>query len=248
MKTVVDYNLLADSYRRFRKPDPRIAARIMAHAGDAERVLNVGAGIGSYEPEKGFVVAMEPSSEMLRQRIGGKALPVRGMAEQMPFADDSFDLSMAILSLHHWSDIGKGLGEMRRVSRRRVLLLTWVGYGKNFWLEDYIPEIRGVDYALFPTLDELEQMLGDIYVETLELPRDLSDGFMCAHWRRPEAYLDPGIRRAISTFSRIRDVEDRLDKLKEDIDSGEWHRRYRHLLERESLDLGYRLVVHEKGP
>jgi len=56
--------------------------------------------------------------------------------------------------------------------------------------------------------------------------------------------LNPGIRKAISTFSRIPDVSDRLDSLRNDIAKGAWNAKYNHLLNKEFLDLGYRLVIH----
>ena len=103
------------------------------------------------------------------------------LAESLPFRDNVFDISMGILTIHHWSDITSGLKEMVRVSRNKIILFTWIGYGNNFWLENYIPEITGVDYELFPTLEELDQILGGISVETIEIPYDCSDGFMCAY-------------------------------------------------------------------
>ena len=105
--------------------------------------------------------------------------------------------------------------------------------------------IKGVDIDLFPTLEELERMLGNTLVETINIPHDCTDGFMCAYWRRPEAYLDSDVRQAISTFSRISNIQNRLDILRDEINSGEWHKKYGYLLDKESLDLGYRLVVSE---
>jgi len=239
----VNYDQLAEQYRNHRKPDLRIAERIQFHIEGAERVLNVGAGIGSYEPEDCDIVAIEPSNEMIAQRKSSKAVLIQGVAENLPFRDNVFNISMGILTIHHWSDISAGLKEMARVSRNKIILFTWIGYGNNFWLENYIPEIVGVDYELFPSLEELDRILGGISVETIEIPYDCSDGFMCAYWRRPEAYLDPKVRKAISTFSRIPDIQERLDRLQNDIYSGAWRQKNSHLLEKESLDLGYRLVV-----
>jgi hypothetical protein len=70
-----------------------------------------------------------------------------------------------------------------------------------------------VDNKLFPGLDKLERILGDLSVEIIEIPHNCYDGFMCAYWRRPEAYLDPKVRKAISTFSRVPDIKDSLAKL-----------------------------------
>ena len=242
----VDYDQLAKQYRTYRNPDPRLAKRIHFHIQGAGRVLNVGAGMGSYEPEGCEIVAVEPSHEMIARRKNSKATLIRGYAEDLPFRDNDFDISMGILTMHHWSNIVLGLQEMIRVSKDKIVLLTWIGYGEEFWLLDYIPEIMGVDKKLFPTLEELEQILGSISVETIEIPYNCTDGFMCAYWQRPEAYLDPKIRKAISTFSRISDVQEGLNRLRNEIDSGTWHKKHSHLLEKESLDLGYRLVVCNK--
>jgi hypothetical protein len=153
---------------------------------------------------------------------------------------------MAILTMHHWSNVVAGLEEMIRVAKYRIILFTWIGYGPGFWLEEYIPEISGIDIKIFPTLHELKRILGNIMVETVEIPYNCTDGFMCAYWRRPEMYLDPDVRKAISTFSRLPGTPEGLNTLREDIESGMWHKKYGYLLDKESIDLGYRLVISEK--
>src|SRR5690606_30757863 len=98
--------------------------RVIGRAlGSAKTVLNVGAGAGSYEPADRQVTAVEPSIEMIRQRSVSAAAAIQGCAEDLPFDDNSFDASMAILTVHHWSDKEKGLKEMRRVTRGRVVVL-----------------------------------------------------------------------------------------------------------------------------
>jgi hypothetical protein len=64
-----------------------------------------------------------------------------------------------------------------------------------------------------------------------------------AYWRRPEAYLRPDVRAAISTFSKLREVEQGVAVLRRDLLSGEWESRYGGLLRRSTLDLGHRRVV-----
>ena len=61
--------------------------------------------------------------------------------------------------------------------------------------------------------------------------------------RSPQAYLDPGVRAAISTFARLSDVESRLQRLRADLDNGDWHARYGELLENEYMDYGYRVLL-----
>ncbi len=64
------YDRIGVGYGLVRRPDPRLAALIHAALGDAELVLNVGAGAGSYEPTDRQVVAAEPSQVMLGQHPG----------------------------------------------------------------------------------------------------------------------------------------------------------------------------------
>ncbi|MEZ4808429.1 MAG: class I SAM-dependent methyltransferase [Flavobacteriales bacterium] len=85
-------------------------------------MLNVGAGAGSYEPADRDVTAVEPSLEMIRATPRGYCAGDRASAEELPFADGTFDASMAVLTVHHWSDKGKGLRELRRVTRGPVVL------------------------------------------------------------------------------------------------------------------------------
>ena len=191
---------------------------------------------------------MEPSLTMIRQRPPDAAPAVRAHAAALPFRDASFDGALAILTIHHWPDRGRGLAELGRVARRRVVILThtWDPVASGFWLvDDYFPEILAIDCPLFPMLDELRRALGRISVLDVPIPRDCSDGFLGAYWARPEAYLDPGVRAAISGFARLADPAPDLARLRADLASGEWDRRYGGLRAREQIDLGYRLVIAE---
>src|SRR5262249_43633109 len=67
--TTPAYDHIGRSYARHRRPDRRIAARIVAALGDSTSVMDVGAGTGSYEPRDRIVVAVEPSWVMIAQRL-----------------------------------------------------------------------------------------------------------------------------------------------------------------------------------
>ena len=240
------YDTIGVRYSNLRQPDPRIAALIEAALGDATTVLNVGAGTGSYEPPGRQVTALEPSDEMIRQRPADAAPCIQGVAESLPFADKSFDASMAVLTVHHWKDKAKGLYEMRRVTRGPVVLLTFDPYEQDFWLCDYIPALTTLDKSLVPAVADYEQWMGDIEISPVPIPADCSDGFLGAYWRRPFAYLDEKVRNSMSSFWAIGDVTDALARLKSDLESGVWANRYRDLEALTELDLGYRLVVSEQ--
>ena len=77
------------SYSGTRQTEPRLAALIWDALGDAQSVLNVGAGAGAYEPPARTVLAVEPSAVMLGQRPVHFAPAVPASAESLPFADNS---------------------------------------------------------------------------------------------------------------------------------------------------------------
>jgi SAM-dependent methyltransferase len=236
------YDSMGINYAELRKPDPRIARFIDEALGDARTVLNVGAGTGSYEPTDREVTAVEPSREMIRQRKPGAAPAIEASAESLPFPDKSFDASMAILTIHHWTDKRAGLREMRRVTRGPVVLLAFDPSCRP-WLTDYLPELAVLDDERMPTLSELEQWLGPLQVTPVPIPHDCTDGFLYAYWKRPFAYLDPRLRTGSSSFWLLKGVEEGLEKLKHDLESGAWERRYADLLQQDEYEAGYRLVV-----
>jgi SAM-dependent methyltransferase len=184
---------------------------------------------------------------MIRQRAGDAAPAVRASATDLPFRDESFDASLAVLTIHHWPDLPRGLQELRRVARQTVVVLTFDTSIGGFWLMDYFPEMVEIDQQNMPSMAEMQRHLGRISVFDVPVPHDCVDGFLGAYWRRPHAYLQADVRAAISSFSMISGVEAGLSALQADLDSGAWHHRYGHLLDRSELDIGYRLVVAECG-
>jgi len=181
---------------------------------------------------------------MIRQRPAGSAPVVQASATHLPFRDAAFAAALALLTVHHWADRVRGLAELARVVQHRVVILTWDPATSGFWLvEDYFPAIAEIDRQILPPMEELRQALGTIEVRPLPVPYDCTDGFLGAYWQRPHAYLDPGVRGAISTFAKISDVESGLTHLRGDLADGTWEHRYGHLLRRSELDLGYRLVI-----
>ena len=236
------YDRIGINYAELRKPDPRIAKAIEEALGSAGRVLNVGAGTGSYEPVGRDVVAVDPSAEMIGKRSPLAAPAIQASAESLPFADQSFDAAMAILTVHHWRDKQAGLREMRRVSRGPVVLLTFDPSIRT-WLVDYLPQLAALDEAQMPPMSDYERWLGAVRICPLPIPHDCTDGFLYAYWRRPGAYLDAKIRSGSSSFWALEDAEAGLARLAADLETGEWPRLYGDLLALESYDAGYRIVV-----
>jgi len=239
------YDEIGRTYTRTRATDPRIAAAIWAALGDARTVVNVGAGTGNYEPPDRELTAVEPSAVMIAQRPADAAPVVQASAEALPFEDGSFDAAMAVLTIHHWSDWRAGIEEMRRVARRIVLFSWDPSFARRLWVtEDYFAFVGGEE-STFPSLADQAGAVRATGVTTVPVPHDCEDGFYGAYWRRPHAYLDPEARAGISVLS-LRDPEQLapgLAQLEEDLGTGAWAERHADLLERDELDLGYRLLV-----
>lgn len=245
------YDGIGVTYATTRRADPRIARQLRHAIGDAHSLVNVGAGAGSYEPEDVPTVAVEPSRVMIDQRPAGSAPVVQARAEQLPFAAGTFDVAMASLTVHHWSDPAAGVAELKRVSARQVVL-TWDPgpVADSFWFaSEYLPEASEREQDL-PTAGPIAEMLGPgTRTVTVEVPADCTDGFYAAFWARPEAYLDPQVRAGMSAVALTEPalVDEGVRRLRVDLGSGAWDRRHGHLRELDSLDLGYRILVADRG-
>ena len=79
------------------------------------------------------------------------------------------------------------------------------------------------------------------------LPPDLQDKFGAASWSRPEDYLQPEIRDGISDFALMStdDLEQGLENLTMDLESGRWDLKYGALRTQEYFDAGYRFIIVE---
>ena len=122
------FAVAADSYDRFMgRYSVLLAPQLAAFAGVAagQRVLDVGCGPGALTtelvrllgPDK--VTAVDPSEPFVaaaRERHPGVRVE-QAAAEELPFADDSFDAALAQLVVHFMADPVAGLREMARVTR-----------------------------------------------------------------------------------------------------------------------------------
>jgi SAM-dependent methyltransferase len=70
----------------------------------ARRLREAGANVVSLDPAPG----MQPD--------------VVARGEDIPFADDSFDLAVCRIAAHHFEDVGLAIREMARVARKRVVV------------------------------------------------------------------------------------------------------------------------------
>lgn len=240
------YDATGRTYSLTRQPDPRVADMVATALRGMRTVLNIGAGTGSYEPSR-TVLAVEPSQVMIAQRSAAAAPAVRATAEHLPVRTDSVDAALAVLTIHHWTDLERGIAEMARVARRRIAILTWDHeVFRQFWLvRDYLPAAADTDAKLAVTLSRLTALLKNPEIQPIPVAHDCVDGFGGAYWRRPEAYLDETVQAGMSMLALTPKplLQPGLSRLRQDLATGEWHSRYADLLDQPHLDLGYRLVT-----
>lgn len=229
-----------------RRPDARLSARLVELLSSSSSVVNIGAGTGSYEPDDRCVIAVEPSSVMIAQRLPECAPCVQASAEDLPFPSDSFEAALAVSTVHHWSDLARGLREMRRVADKRIVYFSEPArYGEHWIVDDYFPEIVTMATNLSaPRGDQVAELLGgDVTVEVFETLNDFTDG-AGAYWARPEQYCDPSVQNTLSMFALLDDqvVRRGTARLRDDLKSGRWDERYKHLRSRAAMDVGYRIA------
>jgi SAM-dependent methyltransferase len=244
----VDYEQRGPGYARNRRTDPRIAARIHAALGDAQTVLNVGAGAGSYEPEDRWLLAVEPSAAMRAQRPPTAAPALDARAESLPFDDDSFDAAMACVTVHHWQPPEAGLRELRRVARGPVVVFTFDLEALPAWQQEHLREGLVIERPRFPAVEDVAAWMGGrTRIERVPTPADCRDGFFEAYWNRPEALLEPQIRASQSMWSLLAPGVEELivERLRGALESGEWDARHGYLRSMDSLDGSLRLVISE---
>ena len=236
------YDTIGATYGLTRRAEAR---RIRSAVGNAKTVINIGAGTGSYEPDDCKVIAVEPSMVMINQRPGSAALVVNGVAESLAFPDQSFDVAMALWTIHHWTDLPRGLEEMCRVAGR-IVIVTHSSVTNDLWVtSDYWPGMALQRRGHLQPEALVNLLGGKARIQPLPLPRDCTDGNGEAFWARPEAYLDSRVRAGMSSFQLLgpEEVQRGLERLARDLRSGVWDRRYGDLREAEAWDCGHRLIV-----
>lgn len=242
-----DYGQIGQGYAAYRQPEPAIAGLIESALGPAARILNVGAGAGSYEPRGRDVTAVEPSASMRAQRPADIAMAIDATAEKLPFPDGAFDASMATFTVHQWQDLEAGLREMRRVTRGPVVILSCdPELVQTFWLNHYAPQVLATEARRYPSLGRIGKALGgDVEIVAVPIPFACRDGFNEAYYGRPERFLEAGARSACSAWSFVGEAERAaaIAHLQRDLASGAWDSCYGFLRSQPSFDGSLRLVV-----
>lgn len=243
-----NYDKHGQKYSGQRKTDPRIAAYVHKALGNSKTVLNIGAGAGSYEPDDRYVIAVEPSVAMRTQRLANNKFPaINAKADSLPFDNKSFDAAMAMVTVHHWPDLEKGIQELRRVTKNQIVIMTFDPDGLDeFWNVNYFPDLIEIERKRYPTISRLQNALGGkSEVIKIPVPLDCVDGFQEAYYGRPEAFLEKEVRMAQSAWGFLpAETETKyIQNLSDDLKSGGWDKKYGHYRTQPSFTGALRLIV-----
>jgi SAM-dependent methyltransferase len=136
-RSTMSFRVGAEAYDRFmgRYSEP-LAPHLadLARVAAGQHVLDVGCGPGALTAElvrrvgAPAVAAVEPSEPFVAAaRARHPGVDVRhAAAEELPFADGTFDAALAQLVVHFMTDPVAGLGEMRRVTRSDGVVVACV--------------------------------------------------------------------------------------------------------------------------
>lgn len=200
-------------------------------------ICDVACGAGhlglSFAGKAGTIIGVDPAPKMLRAmeklaaERGVKVETANARAEALPFADGVFDLTLCRLATHHFTDVARAVGEMRRVTRMdgRVVIIDLEGPAEaadailNHTIERLHDPTHVRSYPVAEWLG-LFQSAGLVVEQCLPGQRELPNGLSVQRWceisasgvaaeneirttlqnAAPEQLLALGIRRDANEF------------------------------------------------
>ncbi len=109
-------------------------------------LLDVGCGTGiATELFPCKLTGIDPAEELLKQA----SFPTQqAAAENIPFPDNSFDIVISLTAVHNFTDIRKGLEEMRRVAKDAIIISVLKRSEKAAEIESLITDLFSVEQRL----------------------------------------------------------------------------------------------------
>lgn len=177
-------------------------------------VLDLGSGTGRFTPALashfgGPVYGVEPSSRMRSVAEASATHPdvvyLAGSAERIPLPDNSVDVVLMYLVLHHVADHTAAAVELARVLRpagRVLIRSTFADRMPRLWWHEFFPSARTVELELFPSLPDVEQRFATAGLHRIALD-EVRETFA-----QSKAEAAERLRlRAISTFEFLSEEE-----------------------------------------
>lgn len=134
--------------------------------------FEIGVGTGRFAAPLGVGIGIDPSPAMLRYAQGRRIQVVQGVAEQLPFAADSFDYGLIVTTICFVEDPLAMLREARRVIKPEGSLTVAFVDRESVLGQQYLAcQAESLFYrrAMFFTTAEVEELL-------------CNSGFPCQEW------------------------------------------------------------------
>jgi len=242
-----DYDNKEHKYSTVRKADARIQKYVEHGLQGMNTILNIGAGTGSYELDGKYIISVEPSEKMRLKRLElGRNPALNAKADSLPFDNNSFDATLAVLTIHHWPSLENGLKELVRVSKHKIVILTYDPEKLDlFWNIEYFPEVIRIEQKRYPALLKIQSIIGRVpNITNIKIPIDCTDGFQEAFYARPEEFLVKEVRQSQSAWGFLsNELENKyVEQLREELENGEWERKYGFHRTMQEFDGAYRML------
>jgi ubiquinone/menaquinone biosynthesis C-methylase UbiE len=232
------YDEIGQAYDTTRKADQEIVNRLyhLLQLDKGAKVLDIGCGTGNYTValnQKGLsMTGMDISSTMIDgARMKGSDIKwVKGDSNRIPFEDFTFNGAISSLVIHHYKDLEGPFGEAYRVisdGGRYVIFTSSPEQMRDYWLVEYFPKAMESSWLQMPSVEKVTETLRNVGfsivgAETFMVQPNLKDFFLYSGKYNPQIYLDPIVRKGISTFASLaaeEEVRKGCLRLKEDIES-----------------------------
>ena len=155
---MVYYDEISGGYDELHRDEQLRKAMIIAEQirpKQDELLLDVGCGPAPYFSMFGCErVGIDPSIGLLRLAAGKEeGAFIQAQAEALPFTDKSFDYVISVTAVHNFKDVKKGLSEIRRVARGKVVLSVLRRSPKFEMIEGLIEELFKVEKIILEDKD-----------------------------------------------------------------------------------------------
>ncbi len=140
------YDAIASSYEELHKEEQlKKIAVIKKHLPFHLNWKILDVGCGPYFADfPGTVIGIDPARKLLE--IAKKKIPVvQGIAEQLPFKDNTFMAVVSVTAVQNFDEIERGLNEIKRVAKEYIVISVLKNSPKIAIVEECIPQLLKIE-------------------------------------------------------------------------------------------------------